>query len=168
MTAVTIEDEIYELLRALLSSLPSEAALLTRQRSSDPVGGEDIELTPTNIDSARIVFHPMGDIIYAALGRNTSMEFFVNSKEQEKQALCELQKISQAVVEGKFSEDVWTIDHKRVKSVGMLEIDGKAQKIGGSVNLFNPFRRKQKQHFDYSPYVQPGSDQVGEPSRSGR
>lgn len=153
MAVLTLGDEIYELLRELSSALPQGAAVLTRQRSKDPAGGEDIEPTPADPNSARISLHPSGDIIYAAIGRNTTMEFFVSSRKQEEQEIENLRKISRAVIEGKFSEDVWILDGKIVKSSGVVETDGGTQRIGGFLNLFNPLRRKQKQHYDYAPYL---------------
>jgi hypothetical protein len=153
MAVLTIGDEVYELLRELSSALPDGTAVLTRQRSKDPAGGEDIKLTPADPSSARISLHPAGDIIYAAIGRNTTMEFFVSSRRQEERELANLRKISRAVIEGKFSEDVWILDGKIVKSSGVVETDGRRQRIGRFLNLFNPLRRKQKNHYDYAPYL---------------
>jgi hypothetical protein len=39
---VTLEDEIFELYRKLLSGLPQGILILTRQKSKDPAAGEDI------------------------------------------------------------------------------------------------------------------------------
>jgi hypothetical protein len=153
MAVLTLGDEIYELLRDLSSGLPEGTAVLARQRSKDPAGGEDIERTPANPNSARISLHPAGDIIYAAIGRNTTIELFVSSRKQERQERENLRKISRAVIEGKFSEDVWILDGKIVRSSGIVETDGRTQKIGGFFGLFNPLRRKQKQRYDYAPYL---------------
>jgi hypothetical protein len=150
MTVRTFPDEIYELYQELLSGLPDGAAVLTRHPSEDP-GGEDIEITPANSNSARIYVHPMGDWIYASMGQSTSMEFFVSWK-KETQALESLKEVSRAVIDGKFSEDIWMLDGKIVKSAGTFVIDGKMRKMGGFRTFFNPLRRKQKQHFDYLPY----------------
>jgi len=68
--------------------------------------------------------------------------------------------MSLAVIDGKFSEDIWTLNGKIVKSEGLFEIDGRTRRIGGFLKFSNPFRRKQRQHVDYSPYIQPG---LGEP-----
>ena len=147
-----LEDEIYDLHRELLSGLPQGIAVLTRQPSRDP-GGEDIQLIPTNSNSAQIYVHPMADWIYVLIGRNTSIELFLSWRKEE-QALERLKKISRAVIEGKFSEDVWMLDGKIVKSRGIIEIDGRMQRIGGFLTFFNLFRRRHRQHYDYSPYVQ--------------
>jgi len=80
------------------------------------------------------------------------MEFFVRSRKQEERELENLRKISRAIVEGKFSEDVWVLDGKIVKSFAVVEIEGRKQRIGGFRSLYNPLRRKQKQHYDYAPY----------------
>ena len=146
------EDEIYEFYRELLAGLPPGTAVLTRQPSSD-AGGEEIELIPANSNSARIYVHPMTDWIYLLVGRNTSMEFFLRWRKEE-QALASLKEVSRAVIEGKFSEDIWTVDGKVVKSRGIFEIGGRAQKMGGFLTIFNPLLRKQRQHYDYSPYMQ--------------
>lgn len=118
-----LEDEIYDFYRKLLSSLPEGTAVLTRHPSKDP-GGEDIELVPANSNSARIYVHPMADWIYASMGQSTSMEFFVSWK-KETQALESLKEFSRAVIDGKFSEDIWTLDGKIVKSAGTFVIDGR-------------------------------------------
>jgi hypothetical protein len=152
---LTLEDEIFELYRKLLSGLPQGTAMLTRQRSKDPAGGEDIEIIPANPDSARISHHPGVDVIYSSIGRHTSMEFWVRSRKQEEQELENLRKISRAVIEGRFSEDVWTANGKIVKSRAIIETDGRVEGIGGFLTIFNPLRRKQKQHFEYAPYVSP-------------
>jgi hypothetical protein len=152
---LTLEDEIFELYRKLLSGLPQGTAMLTRQRSKDPAGGEDIEIIPANPDSARISHHPGVDVIYSSIGRHTSMEFLVRSRKQEEQELENLRKISRAVIEGRLSEDVWTVNGKIVKSRATIEVDGKTEAIGGFLTFFNPLRRKQKQHFEYAPYVSP-------------
>jgi len=146
-----LEDEIYDLCRQLWSGLPQGTAVLTRQASQDH-GGEDIELLPANPDSARIYIHPTADWIYALIGRNTSMELFLRWQKEE-QALESLKEISRAVIEGKFSEDIWMLDGKVVRSSGTIEIDGRRKKIGRFLTFFNPLRRKQKQHFEYSPYI---------------
>jgi len=156
MAVLTFADEIYELYRELLSVLPPGTAALARQPSRDPAGGEDIVITPTNPNSAEICLHPGGEIVYTAIGRHTSMELFASSQKQEQQELERLRKISRAVIGGRFSEDVWTVDDKIVKSRGIIEIDGKMQRIGGFLTLCNPLRRKQRRHYDYSPYVQCG------------
>ena len=150
---LTLEDEIYVLYSKLLADLPQGTAVLTRQRSKDPAGGEDIELIPANPDSARISHHPGVDVIYSSIGRHTSMEFWVSSRKQEEQELENLHKISRAVIEGRFSEEVWKVNGKVVKSRATIEIDGRMEGIGGFLTFFNPLRRKQKQHFDYAPYV---------------
>jgi hypothetical protein len=150
---LTLEDEIYDLYRKLLADLPQGTAILTRQRSKDPAGGEDIELVPANPDSARISHHPGVDVVYSSIGRHTTMEFWVSSPKQEEQELENLRKISRAVIEGKFSEDVWKVNGKVVKSRATIEIDGRMERIGGFLTFFNPLRRKQKQHFEYAPYV---------------
>jgi hypothetical protein len=155
---LVLEDEIYDFYRKLLSGLPDGAAVLTRHPSKDP-GGEDIELVPANSNCARIYVHPMADRIYASMGQSTSMEFFLSWK-KETQALESLKEVSRAVVDGKFSEDIWMLDGKIVKSEGTFEINGKMRKMGGLRTFFNPLRRKQKQHFDYLPYVQV-PDQLG-------
>lgn len=85
------------------------------------------------------------------------MELWVSSRKYEEQELGKLQKISRAVIDGKFSEDVLMVNGKIVRSQGMFEIDGRMQKMGGFLTFFNPLRRKQWQHFDYAPYVQPGT-----------
>ncbi len=156
-TTLTLEDEVFELYRKLLSGLPQGTAVLTRQRSKDPAGGVDIELIPANPDSARISHHPGVDVIYSSIGRHTSMEFWVSSRKQEELELENLRKISRAVIEGKFSEEVWKVNGKVVKSRATIEIeiDGKMEGISGFLTFFNPLRRKQKQHFDYAPYVSP-------------
>jgi hypothetical protein len=154
MAIPTFPDEIYELYKELLSSLPQGTAMLTRQPSRDSAGGEDIVITPANPNSAQISLHPGGDVVYTAIGRHTSMEFFVSTPRQQKQELESLRKISRAVIDGKFSEDIWMLNGKLVKSSAIIESDGRMQKIGGFLTFFNPFRRKQRQHFDYLPYVQ--------------
>ncbi len=153
MAIVTFPDEIYGMYQELLCGLPQGTAVLMRLPSKDPAGGEDIVVTPANPNSAQICLHPVGDIIYSSFGRHTSMEFWVSTRKQEEQELENLRKISRAVIDGQFSEDVWTVNGKIVKSRGLLEIGAKTQKIGGFLTFFNPFRRKQRQHFDYSPYT---------------
>ena len=146
------EDEIYEFYRELLSGLPPGTAVLKRQPSGD-AGGEDIEFVPANSNSAQIYVHPMAEWISLLVGRNTSLEFFL-SWQKEEQALASLKEVSRAVIEGKFSEDIWTAGGKVVKSRGIFEIDGRMQKMGFVVYLafFNPFSRKRRQHVDYLPY----------------
>jgi hypothetical protein len=161
MATLTLADEIFELYRELLSDLPPGTASLTRQRSRDPAGGEDIDVTPTNPNSAQISHHPLGDVIYSSVGRHTTTEFWVGSRKQEEQELENLRKISRAVIEGKFSEDVWTLDDKVVKSRATIQIDGKMRGIGAFVTFSNPLRRKQRQHFDYAPYVLPEHGKLG-------
>lgn len=128
MATLTLEDEICDLYRELLSGLLQGTAVLMRQPSRDPAGGEDIAITPADPNSAQICLHPLGDIIYSSFGRHTSMEFWVSTQKQEAQELESLRKISRAVIDGKFSEDVWMLDGKIVKSSGIIEIDGKIQK----------------------------------------
>jgi hypothetical protein len=130
-----LDDEVYELFQELLSGLPEGVALLTRQPSKDS-GGLDIELIPANSTSARIYVHPMADWIYASMGQNTSMEFFI-SWQKEEQALGSLKEVARAVIEGKFSEDVWMLDGEIVKSSGTFEIDGKMRKMGGFLTFSN-------------------------------
>src|ERR1017187_9817368 len=98
MAILTFPDEIYELYKKLLSSLPQGTAMLSRQPSKDPAGGEDIVITPANPNSAQISLHPGGDIIYTAIGRHTIMEFFVSTRRQQEQELESLRKISRAVI----------------------------------------------------------------------
>jgi hypothetical protein len=160
-TALTLEDEIYELYRKLLADLPQGIAVLTRQRSKDPAGGEDIMIAPANPNSARISHHPGVDVIYSFIGRHTSIEFWVRSPKQEEQELEKLRKISRAVIEGKFSEDIWMLDGKIVRSRATIEIDGRAQGVGAFLTFSNPLRRKQKWHFDYAPYVSPSHEKLG-------
>ena len=95
----------------------------------------------------------MADWIYLLVGRNTSLEFFL-SWQKEEQALARLKEVSRAVIEGKFREDIWTVHGKVVKSRGIFEIGGRAQQMGGFRTIFNPLLRKQKEHYDYSPYMQ--------------
>jgi hypothetical protein len=160
MAVLTFRDEICELYQGLLSGFPQGIAVVTREPSTDPAGGEDIVIRPANPNSAEICLHPMGDILYTAVGRHTSMELWVSSRKQEEQELKTLRDISLAVIDGKFSEDVWTVNDKVVKSQGIFEIGGRMQKMGIGVYLgfFNPFCRKRRRHFDYSPYVQGRSD----------
>ena len=156
MAILTFADEIYGLLQEMLSGLPQGIAVVTRGPSNDPAGGEDIVSRPANPNSAEICLHPMGDILYTAVGRHTSMELWVGSRKHEEQELKTVRDISRAVIDGKFSEDVWTVNGKVVKSDGIFEIDGRMQKMGVGVYLafLNPFSRKQRRHFDYSPYLQ--------------
>jgi hypothetical protein len=158
---LTLEDEIYDLYRKLLSDLPQGTAVLTRHRSKDPAGGEDIEVIPANPGSARISHHLGNDVIYTSIGRHTAMEFWVSSRRQEEQELEQLRRISRAVIEGKFREDVWKVNGKVVKSRAIIEIDGRREGIGGFLTFFNPLRRKQRQHFEYAPYVSSGHGKLG-------
>jgi hypothetical protein len=130
MARLTLADEIFELHRKLLAELPPGTAALTRRPSSDPAGGEDIDLTPANPNSARISHHPLGDIIYSEIGRHTIMEFWVGSRKREQQEFENMRRISRAVIDGKFSEDVWTVNDKIVKSRATIEVDGKMEEIG--------------------------------------
>jgi hypothetical protein len=159
-TTLTLGDEISELYIKLLSGLPQAAATLTRKPSKDP-GGEDIEIVPTNSKSARIYVHPMADWIYTLIGRNTSVELFL-SWQKEERALEGLKEISQAVIAGSFSEDIWMLDGKVVRSSGTIEIGGRRKKIGRFLTFSNPLRRKQRQHFDYVPYVSPEHGKLGD------
>jgi hypothetical protein len=153
MATLTLADEIFELHRKLLLDLPPGTAALTRHASNDPAGGEDIDVTPANPNSARISHHPLGDIIYSEIGRHTTAEFWVGSREREQQELEKVRRISRAVIDGGFSEDVWTVTGKIVKSRATIEVNGRIEGIGGFLTFFNPLRRKQKQHFEYAPYV---------------
>jgi hypothetical protein len=147
-----LDDEIYTIYRDLLATLPEGTAVLNRRSSTD-AGGEDIELIPTNLNSARIYVHPMADWIYVSIGRNTSTELFTGGiREKEDEALTRLKRISRAVIEGNFSEEVWTLGGKIVKSVGTLEINGKVQRLRFTT-FFNLMRRKQRKQYVYSPYV---------------
>ncbi len=120
MATLTFPDEIYELYRDLLSGLPQGTATLARQPSEDPAGGEDIVITPANPTSAQITLHPSGDIIYTAIGRHTTFELWVSSRKQEELELENLRNLSRAVIDGKFSEDIWMVNGEIVKSKGYL------------------------------------------------
>jgi|HubBroStandDraft_2_1064218.scaffolds.fasta_scaffold05329_1 hypothetical protein len=161
MARLTLADEIFELHRKLLAELPPGTAALTRRPSSDPAGGEDIDLTPANPNSARISHHPLGDIIYSEIGRHTIMEFWVGSRKREQQEFENMRRISRAVIDGKFSEDVWTVNDKIVKSRATIEVDGKMEEIGAFLTLFNPLRRKQRKHIEYAPFVPPKRREPG-------
>jgi|GEM_PF-2651177 hypothetical protein len=161
MARLTLADEIFELHRKLLAELPPGTAALTRRPSSDPAGGEDIDLTPANPNSARISHHPLGDIIYSEIGRHTIMEFWVGSRKREQQEFENMRRISRAVIDGKFSEDVWTVNDKIVKSRATIEVDGKMEEIGAFLTLFNPLRRKQRKHIEYAPFVLPKRREPG-------
>jgi hypothetical protein len=70
-----------------------------------------------------------------------------------------IRQMSETVITGGFTEDIWLTDGKIVKSVGVLRI--KPGKVGRLRywGLFNPFRTKERQHYEYPPYI-PSKNQL--------
>jgi len=150
-TTAMLADEIYAICQRLIRGMPQMAVQVKRQHVENQ-DGEEIKIIPQNSDCAPVYIRPMADWIYVLLGRNTSEEIFIKwHKEQE--ALNRLEKIVRAAIEGSFSEDVWTHDGKIVKSLGIIKIDGSMRNIGGFRTFSNPFRRKERRHYDYAPYT---------------
>jgi hypothetical protein len=146
----SFERDVAEMLRNVVGHLEPGIATLDLQPSRDPAGGDDIQISPRNADSASIFVHVIGDTAYMCLGRNSRSEVLSGSS-REKEALQTILQMSMAVIDGRFSEDLWFLDDKIVKSVGTLKLEGKTGRLR-YVGVFNPLRAKQKQHYDYSPY----------------
>ena len=148
----TFENEVSEMYRGLLCVLPEGVAKLAVGPSRDPAGGEDIELTPTNLSSARISVHVAGDMISLFMGRGTSTEVLVDSRRREEQALEHLKEMSKAVIDGRFTEDVWVSHGKVVRAIGRLQL-GKGAKTLRFLGLYNPLGRSERYHYEYAPYT---------------
>ncbi len=144
-------DNVIALLRELLSGYGPDIASVTVEPSRDPAGGEDINVSPLNPLSAPIYVHVIGQLAYLCFGKNSRSELFANSPTGENSALNVLRQMSDAVIHGRFVEEVWLIEGKIVKSVGILKLGEKTSKLR-YWGVFNPFRAREKQHYDYQPY----------------
>jgi len=136
------------------SSLPPGVANLSIGPSKDPAGGQDIEIAPANTNAARISVHIVGEMVYVVLGQSTFMEFFVNSLNREQRALATLREVSQAVIDGSFTEDVWSLGNRNVRAVGILKLSVETKRLR-FVTIYNPFRKTKRTRFNYEPYFKP-------------
>jgi hypothetical protein len=149
--AEMFEDNVVALLRELLSGYEPDIASVTVEPSRDPAGGEDINVTPLNPLSAPIYVHVIGQYAYLCFGKNSRSELLADSPRSEIAALNTLRRMADAVIHGRFVEELWLIEGKIVKSLGIFKLGDKTGKLR-YWGVFNPFRAREKQRFNYQPY----------------
>ena len=145
-----VEEDICDLFREVYAALKPGIAKLEILPSRDPAGGADIILRPTNPKSAQIWSHASDRTVSLRFGRHSITEVFATYKAETK-ALNKIRWMSEAVINGELSEDVWLLDGKVVKAVGSLKVDSKVLKLR-YCRFCNPFRSRERQHFSYLPY----------------
>lgn len=67
------------------------------------------------------------------------------------ETIPDVRHICEAIIEGKFEEETWSVGSVITKCVGKIELDGKVHTLryyGG----FYPFRKKERKQIKYAPY----------------
>ena len=152
----TIEDRLVRLFQELVSVMPAGSVDLHIKRAPEiQHDGVSVWLTPTNPEAAEVVADAKtGDsIVSMSLGKGTLIEVLPRKNAT---ILDEVREISEAAIEGRFEEDLWLVGSEVTKCVGRIEIGGKRHVFRYFGGLY-PFRKKEKKHIQYSPYVEAGS-----------
>jgi hypothetical protein len=146
------EQEVCRMYERLFSKLPKGAATLTIRPSIDPAGGIDVLVVPTNPRSAPINTHILGETAYMRIGQSSLSEILIGPKATTAEATDTIRQMSEAVIDGRFSEDLWFDRGRVVKAIGTMKLSGRKGRLRYQ-KLFNPLTSKAKQHFDYAPYA---------------
>ena len=146
-----IEEELISTFEEIARALPSGRATLVVKRAPQIEHcGVSVWLTPAEPQAAEIVADAVNgnSTISLSLGRHTPVE--LETKGNSK-VIRELKEICQAIIDGKFSEDLWLVGTEVTKSVGTIEIGGRRQ-VFRYFGRFFPLRTKVREHVHYLPY----------------
>lgn len=132
---------------------------------TDPVatgGGIIVSLTPMDETSAIIVAHADANFggVDLVFGKNTVLEIPSEGHGYtDLPCLDEVRALCSSVMQGDFSEDVWTQGTDLIRTKGNLKLGGKELRLHHWQKLFwNPFKKITRTKIVYAPYAGSQSD----------
>ena len=146
-----IEEQVTSLLKEIADALPTGTVSLDVKRAPQILHeGVSVSLVPGNPVAATIVADARNgfSIVSLVLGKSTPVEVLPGGRRAQ---LDEIRTICQAVIEGKFQEDITFVGTEITKCVGKLDIDGHEQVFRYFGRVF-PLKKKQQIHVSYSAY----------------
>jgi hypothetical protein len=150
-TLSNVEESLIVLLKDLASSLRHGGATIDVRRAPQiQHEGVSIALIPSNQNASPIVADATNrsPVISLVLGKSTLIEVVQRNETARSE---EVRKICEAVIGGRFQEDLTCVGSEIMKCIGRIEIDGKIHVSTYRGRLF-PFRRTQQRHMSYAPY----------------
>ncbi len=146
-----IEERLINLFKEILDSLPvGRASLKIKHAPQIQHEGVSISLTPVTNSAAPIVADARDgwSIISLVFGRSTLVEVLPGDKLTQ---LDEVRAMCEAVIQGRFEEDLWLVGSEVTKCIGRIEIDGEGRVFRYFGRSF-PFKKKERSNIKYSPY----------------
>ena len=146
-----VEEELIGLFDQLVDSMPvGKASVHIKRPPQIQREGVSISMIPANPAAAQIVADaaPGWPIISLVLGRSTFVEVL---PERNMTRIEQVREMCDAVIQGRFEEDLTLVGSEVVKCVGTIEIQGK-RRVFRYFGKYFLFKKKQKQHLAYSPY----------------
>lgn len=149
-------------LETLCKSLPAGCVSLQVDESIEKFGKQvTVVLVPTNPDSARI----HADLVvtygaYLSFGRGAVFEIPLKGKRYTGLGfLAEVEALCKAVLQGRFEEDVVTVNGRVIGATGSVTLESGQGKVTDSWTriAFDLFRKKVRSHHVYQPYSCAGS-----------
>jgi hypothetical protein len=152
-TIRSLEEGVISLFQTFARELPQDAVSLEIGPSNDPLlGGTRLELIPTSPTAAKIFALVLNRcVVYVTFGSATPFEAQIEDGNISG-AISEIKALCEAVIEGKFEEDIWFAGPQIFKSVGRIDV-GKRTNIIHYRGSFHPFERTRKKNIKYSSYV---------------
>jgi hypothetical protein len=148
---MAIEEHVTSLLKEVAESLPHGKASINIKRAPQiQHEGVSISLVPASPTAASIVADARNGfpIISLVLGKSTLVEVLPDGKKPQ---LDEVHAICDAVIQGRFQEDLTLVGTEITKCVGRIDIDGREQIFRYFGRIF-PFKKNERRHISYAPY----------------
>jgi hypothetical protein len=126
-----------------------EAAVSIRRAPQIEHEGMSISLIPSNPKASGIVVDARNGfpIVSLVLGKSTPLEVVWRDEES---GIAEVRAICDAVIKGRFQEDLMLAGSEATKSVGTIEVGGQ-KRVFRYYGQFYPLKKK-RIHISYSPY----------------
>jgi hypothetical protein len=144
-----LEVEVRALLERALADIRPSAFAIWRHPAGD--GGVELVVLPAEQRNARIRIYvmPQDDTSFGmVLGKGTFVEAFARDRIG---ALEYVAVMSRAVIDGEFSEEIWSKEGEVIQSIGRLKYDGRVHKHFSHSGRIS-FRGAICERLQYQPY----------------
>jgi len=145
-----LEESVGMLLEELWATLPTGSARLDR-RCGPQSGGTVLTLTPADPRCAVLEVHSQNGVrtITIWAGRSTPIEVL---PARTAPSVVDVREVCEAVLTGKFEEELTLTGDSVSKCVGRIEYGGRTHVYHYFGGVFRPFRKKQRLTVKYRSY----------------
>jgi hypothetical protein len=140
----------------LMDWLPRDTASLSEESTNDPEGGLDLVLVPRRVGAARIAAHVVRHLgVDLWCGEGAVFEVPLGGRRYSTlPCLEEVELLTRAVINGRFSETLWQRKGRVVAAIGKIDLGDRRARSAWARPFAVWLLRGEKHVSAYEPYVE--------------